>query len=154
MKLYIIIFRDHNNMIAVLNLQLDKAIVERGRALNDENDNKDQVEKAVKDSIVTGRIGALKVDPSYLYLDSESGKILIRIGHTLFLIIANFAETSNIISDTSESNAENFFRLSETKLYVVIGCLAALILVAIVQAGCTIYKTSAKSSSSHKVTAL
>lgn len=61
-------------MIAVLNLELDKAVVEKGRALNDEDDNREQVEKAVKDSIVTGRVGALKVDPSYLYLDSQIGK--------------------------------------------------------------------------------
>lgn len=69
-------------MIAVLNLQLDKAAVERGRALDDENNNVEQVEKAVKDSIVTGRVGALKVDPSYLYLDS--GKLISQFSQRPF----------------------------------------------------------------------
>lgn len=68
------IFRERNDIVAVLNLQLDKAVVERGRALSDETNNEEQIEKAVKDSIVTGRVGALKVDPSYLYLESQSRK--------------------------------------------------------------------------------
>lgn len=142
-------------MIAILNLQLDKAVIERGRALSDENENDEQIEKAVKDSIVTGRVGALKVDPNYLYLDSQSGELFSYITTiSLFIFNKTISETSNIISDASESGVENFFRLSEAKLYIVIGCLAALILVAILQAGCTIYKASTKSSSSHKVTAL
>lgn len=41
--------------------------------------------------------------------------------------------------------------LSSTKLYLVIGCIIALVIIAVIQAGCTIYKTVRGSSSSHKV---
>ena len=36
--------------------------------------------------------------------------------------------------------------LTSTKLYIVIACIAALVLVAIVQASCTIYKMATKPS--------
>lgn len=41
--------------------------------------------------------------------------------------------------------------LTSTKLYIVIACIAALVLVAIVQAGCTIYKMAKKPSHGSKV---
>ena len=44
--------------------------------------------------------------------------------------------------------------LSETKLYIVIGCIAALVLIAVIQAGCTIYKTVRNPSSYHKVSGM
>ena len=37
------------------------------------------------------------------------------------------------------------------KLYVVVACIAALVLVAIIQASCTIFKMSKRGSSVHKV---
>lgn len=61
--------------------------------------------------------------------------------------------TSNIIPDASTDD-NGFFKLTEAKLYIVLGCIAALVLVALVQAGCTIYKASGKSSANHKVTSL
>jgi hypothetical protein len=44
--------------------------------------------------------------------------------------------------------------LSATKLYIVIGCIAALVLIAVIQAGCTIYKTVRNPSSYHKVSSM
>lgn len=44
--------------------------------------------------------------------------------------------------------------LSATKLYIVIGCIAALVLIAVIQAGCTIYKTVRNPSSYHKVSGM
>lgn len=41
--------------------------------------------------------------------------------------------------------------LSVTKLWVVIGCIIALLVVAVMQAGCTIYKTMHSTGSKHKV---
>lgn len=51
--------------------------------------------------------------------------------------------------ETTEREVAGF--LSSTKLYIVIACIAALVLVAIVQASCTIYKMTRKSSTSSKV---
>ena len=44
---------------------------------------------------------------------------------------------------------EGFFGslFSGTKMYIVIACIAALVLLALVQASCTIYKMSKKSAS-------
>lgn len=39
----------------------------------------------------------------------------------------------------------SFFDLSETRLYIVLGLIAALVLIALIQAFCTILKTSRKS---------
>lgn len=49
-------------------------------------------------------------------------------------------------SSTSSSGVEEEGFLSSTKLYIVIAGIAALVLIAIVQATCTIYKMSKKSS--------
>lgn len=44
--------------------------------------------------------------------------------------------------------------LSATKLYIVIGCIAALVLIAVIQAACTIYKTVRNPSPYHKVSGM
>lgn len=43
-----------------------------------------------------------------------------------------------------------FFQLSEVRLWTVLGCIAALVIVALLQATCTIMKSS-KKSNRHKV---
>lgn len=55
-----------------MSLQLDKAMVEKGRALSNEED--DQVEKIIRDSLLSGRVGALKVDPQSLVFEPQSSK--------------------------------------------------------------------------------
>ena len=58
-----------------MNLQLDKAMAEKGRALNtDAEDVDEQVHKVVQESVGTGRIGNLKVDPQYLVFEPQSCK--------------------------------------------------------------------------------
>lgn len=42
---------------------------------------------------------------------------------------------------SEEDSTASFFNLSEVRLYTVLGLIAALILVALLQAICTIYKT-------------
>lgn len=68
------IYRENNNIIAVMNLQLDKAAAEKGRALNSPEDTDEQVHKVVQDSVGSGRIGNLKVDPQYLVFEPQSRK--------------------------------------------------------------------------------
>lgn len=56
---------------------------------------------------------------------------------------------SNLIeNETGESKP---FLLSATKLWIVIGCIIALVAVAVVQAGCTIYRTMRSPSPNNKV---
>lgn len=65
----------------------------------------------------------------------------------IFLVISAIPE------EASENTLASFFQLSETRLFIVLGCIAALVLVALLQATCTIYKTS-KKSNRHKVSSL
>ena len=44
-----------------------------------------------------------------------------------------------------------WFNQTSTKMYIVIAAIAALVFIALVQASCTIYKMSKKSSVNHKV---
>lgn len=44
-------------------------------------------------------------------------------------------------SDAETSNGPAFFQLSEVRLYTVCGIIAALLLLAIIQIICTMYKT-------------
>lgn len=54
-------------------------------------------------------------------------------------------------ADLPKDDSSNDVLLSATKLYIVIGCIVALVLVAIIQAGCTIYRTAKSPSPHHKV---
>uniref|UniRef100_A0AAR5QG25 Uncharacterized protein n=2 Tax=Dendroctonus ponderosae TaxID=77166 RepID=A0AAR5QG25_DENPD len=120
-----------------MNLQLDKAMAEKGRALSEGEDTNEQVHKAVQESVGSGRIGNLKVDPRYLVFEPQS-------------------LTSNIVPDSDGSTVSSgFFDMPSTKLYIVLGCIAALVLVALVQAGCTVYRaTGRRNANRHKVTSL
>ncbi|KAJ2945024.1 hypothetical protein O0L34_g1921 [Tuta absoluta] len=82
----------------------------------------DKWEKVVKETLAKGRVGNLNVDPEFLVLQPQS-------------------LLSSRPNDDPEGNARTFFGLAETKLYVVVGCVAALILVALLQAVCTLYRS-------------
>lgn len=56
-----------------------------------------------------------------------------------------------VTADLPKDDSSNEILLSATKLYIVIGCIVALVLVAIIQAGCTIYRTAKSPSPHHKV---
>ncbi|KRT85124.1 hypothetical protein AMK59_378 [Oryctes borbonicus] len=122
---------ENKNIVTTVNFQLDKAAIGKGRSFEDESAHNEEIEKIIRDSIVSGSIGRFTVDKNYLNFEPQ---------HL----------TSNVIQESSSDSRTNFFNLSETKLYIVLGCIAALILVAVVQASCTIYKTASRSSSSHK----
>lgn len=70
-------FREDNNVVALMNLQMDKNTIEKGRSLNDpdqtERYNK-EVYKTIQESVNSGRVGALKLDPQYLVFEPQSCK--------------------------------------------------------------------------------
>lgn len=76
------IFREGNDVIAKMELHLDKAVYEKGRSLKnnevDESDNS-MVENVLKTSVTSGQVGALKVDPGFFVFESASCKYLYRI---------------------------------------------------------------------------
>lgn len=85
-----------------------------------------RVERALKDTLAKSQDGGLQLDPQYLEL--RQGQL--------------FNE------DDSEGSDSNPF--GSKKLWIVIGCVSALIVLALIQAGLTIYKVTGKTSS-HKV---
>nr|CAD7259493.1 unnamed protein product [Timema shepardi] len=118
-KLSVDQFKDtHGKVIAKMNLIVDKAQFEKGRSLETESVN--PVEKALLDTVSTGRVGALTVNPEYLVFEPQE-------------------LTSSI--PVEESPDRGGVLLSTTKLYIVIGCIGALVLIAVIQAACTIYRT-------------
>ncbi|CAH0598382.1 unnamed protein product [Chrysodeixis includens] len=98
-----------------------------GRALDSSNttiDDADKWEQAVKDTLALGRVGNLNVDPDFLVFEPQS---LIQ----------------NRPVEDEPDGARSFFGKAETKLYVVVGCVGALVLVALLQAACTLYRGAA-----------
>lgn len=132
-----------------MNLQLLRPMAEKGRSLQDGESHEEEVKAILQNGVESGRIGALKVDPQYWVVDSGSGQLLENDSFPC-VFTDDVLVTTNVISDSS-STANAFFDLSGTKLYIVLGCLAALILLALVQASCTIYRSSKKPVLSHKV---
>ena len=65
-----------------------------------------------------------------------------------FLFIFSVTEESRANENEAEGDKTWF---TGTKLYIIIACISALVLVAIVQASCTIYKMARKGSGSSKV---
>ena len=70
-------------MIAKMNVLFDKAMYEKGRSLDKDNnklveadlkDNGAVIEKAIRDSLTTGKIGSLTVDPNFLDFEPLSCK--------------------------------------------------------------------------------
>lgn len=71
-------FRNTDEMIAKMSAFFDKGDYEKGRSLKTDIDNEipfkdsnspmngDIIEKAIKDTISNGKVGALNVDPNYL----------------------------------------------------------------------------------------
>lgn len=143
-----------------MNVLFDKAMYEKGRSL-DANNNKpvsekdegEVIEKVIKESLASGKVGSLSVDPNFLDFEPLGSKrkstleiVSNRINQNLcvsFLVVA-------APEDSTKSKLASFFQLSEVRLYTVLGCIAALIIVALLQATCTIMKSS-KKSSRHKV---
>lgn len=73
-------------MIARMNVLFDKAMYEKGRSLDtsdnkitDEKDEGKAIEKVIKDSLATGKVGSLSVDPDYLVFEPLASKFLLKV---------------------------------------------------------------------------
>lgn len=69
--------RDKNNVIASMDLLLDKSVVEKGRSLADPDQSQllnKEVYKTLQDSVNSGRVGNLKLDRSYFVFEPQSCK--------------------------------------------------------------------------------
>lgn len=65
-----------------------------------------------------------------------------------------FSVQIDIMSDESTEKTGQFWNLQGTRLYIVLACLAALLIVAVVQASCAIQRAISRSKTKHKVTSL
>ncbi|XP_052758023.1 uncharacterized protein LOC113522394 isoform X1 [Galleria mellonella] len=79
-------------------------------------------QRVVRDTLAQGRVGNLNVDPEFLVFEPLS------------------LTSSRPTESGGTGNARTFFGLAETKLYVVVGCVAALVAVALLQAACTLHR--------------
>ena|SRR5690349_14779372 len=77
--------RNDNDVIAKMNVLFDKATYEKGRSLDTNNnkvvDEKDEgkaIEKAIKESLATGKVGSLSVDPNFLDFEPLGSKLTTR----------------------------------------------------------------------------
>ncbi|XP_045519064.1 uncharacterized protein LOC123710853 isoform X1 [Pieris brassicae] len=89
--------------------------LEGSPAQNETEDDTEKWERAVRDTLAKGQVGNLNVDPEFLV----------------------FAPESLVIGGNEEKISEGGFG-SAARLWVVVGCVAALVLLALVQAACTL----------------
>ncbi|KAL1129683.1 hypothetical protein AAG570_012628 [Ranatra chinensis] len=116
--------REKSDIVAKLLLELDDEQTKKNLQKGREEDLK----KVFEDCIASGKIGSLTVDPGYL--------------------IFELMKSSQKPQETEDKNKTALISL--TKLWIVIGCIAALIVVAIMQAGCTMCKVKNSASTVHK----
>lgn len=71
-------FREDGQVVAKMNLVLDKAGLIAGRSLDANTDTSsmaaaagNQAERLLQDTLATGRVGALTVDPQYLVFEPQ-----------------------------------------------------------------------------------
>lgn len=82
----LLICRNDNDVIAKMNVLFDKAMYEKGRSLDtnknklvDEKDEGEAIEKAIKDSLASGKVGSLNVDPNFLDFEPLGSEIQLRL---------------------------------------------------------------------------
>lgn len=67
-------------MLAKMNVLFDKAMYEKARSLDtskantDEADDGKTIEKAIKESLASGKVGSLSVDPNFLDFEPLGSK--------------------------------------------------------------------------------
>lgn len=151
-----------------MNVLFDKAAFEKARTVKTEQNNDIQqnaaegdesdgkvVRDTILNSIQSAKLGALSVDPEFLEfraLECEpqfTAEKKRKMNHKLKHVFCNFS----VKIDEGSEDESSFLNLSETRLYIVIGLIAALVFLAILQAICTIYQTSSKSRN-QKVTTI
>lgn len=81
MMINLFICRNDNDVVARMNVLFDKAMYEKGRSLDTNNnklvDEKDEgkaIEKAIKESLASGKVGSLSVDPNFLDFEPLGSK--------------------------------------------------------------------------------
>lgn len=154
-----------------MNVLFDKSAFEKSQAVKSTDSNElkegeqaaEEDGKVIKDTILnsiqSAKLGALTVDPGFLQFRTLERthntfniiflfSILIFRRFCKYFHFNPFIYVDNIEEDEARTS---FFNLSEVRLYTVIGLIAALVFVALLQAACTIYKTSS-SSRNQKVT--
>lgn len=94
MMINLFICRNDNDVVARMNVLFDKAMYEKGRSLDTNNnklvDEKDEgkaIEKAIKESLASGKVGSLSVDPNFLDFEPLGSKNEIR--HSRSNLISN-----------------------------------------------------------------
>lgn len=65
------VFREQDNVIARMSLELDEAKLDRGRSLEDSHDSVVQV---LNETVINGKVGALTLDPQYLRVEPLQSK--------------------------------------------------------------------------------
>ncbi|XP_067212529.1 uncharacterized protein [Linepithema humile] len=121
---------NEHGVIAHMNLILDKNEA-KGRSLKPA-DTGLEAEKALREALVTGKVGALSVDPQYL--------------------IVRVPRVNDIDADDENDRPSDLF-LGATKLYIVVGCVAALLALALLQASCTLYRSSKRRATKERLIA-
>lgn len=84
--------REKNTMIAKMNVLLNKAVYEKSRAVDSTSKSivpeteeqvdahaGDDIKKALLDSLVSGKVGSLSVDPNYLDFEALECKLTYSI---------------------------------------------------------------------------
>ncbi|XP_046596731.1 uncharacterized protein LOC107220133 isoform X3 [Neodiprion lecontei] len=122
---------DGESILAKMNLILDKN-EEKGRALRPE-DTEAMARGALNETLVTGRVGTLRVDPQYLVFKAPQ--------------ITDISD-----EDEASSPSTTGLLLGSTKLYVIVGCVAALVALALLQATCTLYRSRKRTSKDQLIT--
>lgn len=101
-KFYFSVHRNNDDVIAKMNVLFDKAMYEKGRSLDtsnnkivDEKDEGQSIEKVIRDSLATGKVGSLSVDPNYLEFEPLASKFLLRSPSctTLIYLVTFFVST-------------------------------------------------------------
>nr|XP_031827935.1 uncharacterized protein LOC116424971 isoform X3 [Nomia melanderi] len=124
---------EQNGVIARMDLILDKNEV-KGRSLKP-LDTSVAAEKALKEALVNGKVGALSVDPQYLIIKAP------RVN-----------DLNGEDADEGSSFTSDLF-LDQTKLYIVVGCVAALLALVLLQASCTLYRSSRRRTTKDRLIA-
>ncbi|XP_018044703.1 PREDICTED: uncharacterized protein LOC108684748 isoform X3 [Atta colombica] len=124
---------NERGVIARMNLIIDRTEI-KGRSLKPA-DTDLEAEKALREAVVKGQVGIFGVDPQYLVVRTPR---------------VNDIQTED--ENDRPPSATDLF-LGATKFYIVVGCVAALLALALLQASCTIYRSSRKRATKERLIA-
>ena len=142
--------REDGGLIANMLVVLDKKSTEEFEKSSDlKVDTENVVRTALRGAIASGQVGSIRVDPSYLKFETILGinttncwPVKPTKNFLGFLLDADSLDPLEVSGRGWNSS------LTTISLYSVIGCIIVLVIIAIIQASCTIYKVSRKSPSS------